>query len=100
MKVDGVSAEFVNLGGVKMADPSGYRVIVDRISQDIPFYRAYLKNASLTGTIVINNPFGGRPTTNSSITHSRANWGSPFHRPSSCLIISIRQEPPINRCGT
>ncbi len=57
MKVGGVSAEFVKLGGVKMAEPSGYRVIVDRISQDIPFYRAYLKNASLTGTIVINNPF-------------------------------------------
>ena len=57
MKVDGVTAEFVKLGGVKMADPSGYRVIVDRISQDIPFYRAYLKNAALNGTIVINNPF-------------------------------------------
>ena len=36
---------------------SGYRVIVDRISQDIPFYRAYLKNAELHGTIVVNNPF-------------------------------------------
>src|SRR3984885_8212795 len=57
MKVDGVSAEFVKLGGVKMAQPSGYRVIVDRISQDIPFYRAYLKNAVLGGTIVVNNPF-------------------------------------------
>jgi glutathione synthase/RimK-type ligase-like ATP-grasp enzyme len=57
MKVDGVTAEFVKLGGVKMADSSGYRVIVDRISQDIPFYRAYLKNAVLNGTIVINNPF-------------------------------------------
>jgi len=57
MKVEGVSAEFVKVGGVKMAEPSGYRVIVDRISQDIPFYRAYLKNAALTGTIVINNPF-------------------------------------------
>jgi glutathione synthase/RimK-type ligase-like ATP-grasp enzyme len=57
MKVDGVTAEFVQVGGVKMADPSGYRVIIDRISQDIPFYRAYLKNAALTGTIVINNPF-------------------------------------------
>ncbi len=57
MKVDGVSAEFVKLGGVKMDEPSGYRVIVDRISQDIPFYRAYLKNAALHGTIVINNPF-------------------------------------------
>jgi len=57
MKVDGVTAEFVKLGGVKMAGPSGYRVIVDRISQDIPFYRAYLKNAVLNGTIVVNNPF-------------------------------------------
>ena len=57
MKVEGVSAEFVKVGGVKMADASGYRVIIDRISQDIPFYRAYLKNAALTGTIVINNPF-------------------------------------------
>jgi glutathione synthase/RimK-type ligase-like ATP-grasp enzyme len=57
MKVEGVTAEFVKLGGVKMAEPSGYRVIIDRISQDISFYRAYLKNAALNGTIVINNPF-------------------------------------------
>jgi glutathione synthase/RimK-type ligase-like ATP-grasp enzyme len=57
MKIDGVTAEFVKLGGVKMAEPSGYRVIVDRISHDIAFYRAYLKNAALNGTIVINNPF-------------------------------------------
>ena len=57
LKIEGVSAEFVKLGGVKMAGPSGYRVIIDRISQDIPFYRAFLKNAALTGTIVINNPF-------------------------------------------
>jgi len=40
-----------------MAEPSGYRVIIDRISHDIAFYRAYLKNAVLGGTIVINNPF-------------------------------------------
>lgn len=57
MKVDGVTAEFVKIGGVKMAEPCGYRVIIDRISQDIEFYRAFLKNAALTGTIVINNPF-------------------------------------------
>jgi hypothetical protein len=57
MRVEDVKAEFIKLGGVKMADPSGYRVIIDRISQDIPFYRAYLKNAVLSGTIVINNPF-------------------------------------------
>jgi hypothetical protein len=57
MKVPGVSAEHLQLGGVKMAEPSGYKVIVDRISHDIAFYRAYLKNAALNGTHVINNPF-------------------------------------------
>jgi hypothetical protein len=55
--IDGVQAEFVELGGVRMAEPCGYAVIVDRISHDLPFYRSYLKNAALTGTKVINNPF-------------------------------------------
>jgi len=57
LEIDGVQAEFVHLGGIRMAEPSGYAVIVDRISHDLPFYRAYLKNAALTGTYVINNPF-------------------------------------------
>jgi len=57
MQVDGVVAEHLKTGGVKMAAPSGYKVIVDRISQDVPFYRAYLKNAALNGTAVLNNPF-------------------------------------------
>src|SRR5438067_4824417 len=52
-----VHAEFIKIGGIRMAEPSGSRVIVDRISHDIPFYRAYLKNAALGGTIVINNTF-------------------------------------------
>jgi glutathione synthase/RimK-type ligase-like ATP-grasp enzyme len=38
-------------------EPSGYDVIIDRISQDVPFYRTWLKNAAVTGTAVINNPF-------------------------------------------
>ena len=57
MKIAGVTAEFVKIGGVRMDEPKKYDVIIDRISQDIPFYRAYLKNAALHGTIVINNPF-------------------------------------------
>jgi len=56
-QVPDVTAEHIRLGGIKMAEPSGYRVIIDRISQDIEFYRAYLKNAVLGGAIVINNPF-------------------------------------------
>ena len=57
MNVAGVTAEFVQMGAVRMAEPCGYDVIVDRISHDIPFYRAWLKNAVLCGTSVINNPF-------------------------------------------
>ena len=57
MGVADVSAEFVNTGAAWMAEPCGYDVVIDRISHDIPFYRAWLKNAVLTGTRVINNPF-------------------------------------------
>ena len=38
-------------------DTPHYSVIVDRISHDIPFYRAFLKHAALNGTIIVNNPF-------------------------------------------
>ncbi len=57
MKTEGVTAESLQVGGVIMDEPCGYDLIVDRISQDIPFYRAFLKHAVLTGTRVINNPF-------------------------------------------
>lgn len=55
--VPGIVAEPVRIDKVMQGEASGYSVIVDRISQDIPFYRAYLKNAALCGTAVINNPF-------------------------------------------
>src|SRR5882757_5309290 len=57
LKVQDVTAEFVQVGGVRMDEPQKYAVIVDRISQDVPFYRAYLKNAALHGAAIINNPF-------------------------------------------
>jgi glutathione synthase/RimK-type ligase-like ATP-grasp enzyme len=53
----GVIAEFVDLGITKMADPVKYDVIIDRISQDVPYYRSYLKNAMIGGTTIVNNPF-------------------------------------------
>ena len=55
--IDGIMAEPVKIDMVAQGEPSGYAVIFDRISQDVPFYRAYLKNAALCGTAVINNPF-------------------------------------------
>jgi glutathione synthase/RimK-type ligase-like ATP-grasp enzyme len=57
LAVPNVTAEAVLIGAVRMDEPYRYRVIVDRISHDIPFYRAYLKNCVLAGTTVINNPF-------------------------------------------
>jgi len=56
-KEKGITAEFVKIDKVVQGESSGYDVIIDRISQDVPFYRAFLKNAALIGTAVINNPF-------------------------------------------
>ncbi len=56
-KMKGIVAEPVHIDKVMQGAATEYAVIVDRISQDVPFYRAYLKNAALCGTAVINNPF-------------------------------------------
>jgi len=53
----GITAELLKLTGTRMGEPPGYRVIVDRISHEVEYYRAYLKHAVLEGTYVINNPF-------------------------------------------
>ncbi len=55
--IDGIAAEFVQLGAVAFDKPPAYAVIIDRISHDVPFYRAFLKHAALSGTAIINNPF-------------------------------------------
>ena len=56
-KVKGIQAEFAHVEEVFQGRGSGYEVLLDRISQDVPFYRAFLKNAALNGTAVMNNPF-------------------------------------------
>jgi len=53
----GVSAEFVQLGGTKLNEPVPYRVILDRMSHEVPYYAVYLKMAALQGTYCINNVF-------------------------------------------
>jgi hypothetical protein len=55
--IAGVDAEFVKTGAIGLDQAPRYAVIVDRISHDIPFYRAFLKQAALNGTAIINNPF-------------------------------------------
>lgn len=53
----GVHAEFLQLEAINMDADPGYDVIIDRISHEVPFYRSYLKWASLKGVFIINNPF-------------------------------------------
>lgn len=52
-----VTAEYITVGGVRMAAPPGYAVILDRIAHKVPFYLSYLKNAAACGTVVVNDPF-------------------------------------------
>ena len=44
-----VIAEPVMIDKLEQGADYGYAVIIDRISQDVPFYRAYLKNAAKNG---------------------------------------------------
>ncbi|MFN2453772.1 MAG: RimK family alpha-L-glutamate ligase [Pyrinomonadaceae bacterium] len=52
-----VVADFVKLGGVRLDEPRRYDLIIDRISHEVPFYRASMKRAALEGTLVLSNPF-------------------------------------------
>jgi glutathione synthase/RimK-type ligase-like ATP-grasp enzyme len=53
----GVTAEYIQLGGTKLNEPVPYRVILDRMSHEVPYYAVYLKMAALQGTYCINNIF-------------------------------------------
>ena len=54
---EGVIAEYVKLGSTRMDEPCPYAVIIDRISQEVPYFRIYMKYAVLQGVTAINNPF-------------------------------------------
>ena len=57
-KSDGkVVAEMITIGGIRMDEPKKYDIIIDRISHEVPYYRATLKRFALEGTYIINNPF-------------------------------------------
>jgi hypothetical protein len=52
-----VTAEMVKVGGIRLDEEKRYDVIIDRISHEVPFYRAMLKRFALEGAHIINNPF-------------------------------------------
>ena len=53
----GVTAEYIQLGGTKLNEDVPYRVVLDRMSHEVPYYSVYLKMAMLQGAYVINNTF-------------------------------------------
>ena len=52
-----VVAEMITVGGIRLDEPKKYDVVIDRISHEIPYFRATLKRMALEGTYIINNPF-------------------------------------------
>ena len=91
--VRGITAEPVRIDKVMQGEPSGYAVIIDRISQDVPFYRAYLKNAALSGTAVINNPFWWSADEKFFNNAWRQKSACPFPKPLFFLPGNCRQIP-------
>jgi glutathione synthase/RimK-type ligase-like ATP-grasp enzyme len=53
----GATAEYIHLGGTKLNESVPYRVVLDRMSHEVPYYSVYLKMAALQGTYCINNTF-------------------------------------------
>jgi hypothetical protein len=50
-------ARQIRLGGVEVSDEPSFRVLVDRISHKVPFFRAFLKQQALLGAYCLHNPF-------------------------------------------
>ena len=48
--IEEITAEPVRIEKVLQGEKTGYAVIIDRISQDVPFFRTYLKKCSTNGS--------------------------------------------------
>lgn len=55
-QIEGMTGELAKIGPTFADEPVTYDVIIDRISHDIPYYRAYLKYAAVQGAYLINDP--------------------------------------------
>ena len=56
--IPGFTAELAKFGGTRAHGlTADYRVLVDRLSHEVPYYRMHMKAAALAGTFVVNDPF-------------------------------------------
>ena len=100
--IDGIVAEPVRLDKVVQGAAEEYAVIIDRISQDVPFYRAYLKNAAICGSAVINNErficrFQGRQSNNYDGEKYRFKFIGTKVNKKICLGVRMREEVSSRR---
>jgi hypothetical protein len=61
-RLSGIHVDFISTVGERVPIEGKYRVIVDRMSFQYPFLREIVKNLSINGTYVINNPFTASTT--------------------------------------
>lgn len=52
-----ITAEYITIGGIRLDEPMRYDAVIDRISHEVPYYRATLKRFALEGSYIVNNPF-------------------------------------------
>ncbi len=52
-----VEADYVHIGAPSIDDERRYDVIVDRVSDQVPMYRTWLKHCVVSGIRVVNDPF-------------------------------------------
>src|SRR5436309_349897 len=103
---DGITAELAVLGGTSEVAEPYHAVLVDRISHEVPYYRAHLKSAVLMGTVVINDPFSSdaRTSCRSATTRRRLSKSAMSSRSRSrggCAIRRSRTHAPsVRRSGT
>lgn len=69
-RMSGLSVEFLSFGESPIPICSDYRVVVDRLSFRFPYLKEVVKNMSLDGTYVLNNPFAA--STNNKMVDAKA----------------------------
>ncbi len=95
-----VYAEPVSIDKVQQGIDYGYHVIIDRISQEVPFYRAYLKMQPLAVRLLSTIHFGGVQTKNSSITAWQFIGESLYQKPYYCRLKNARLIPQTSLSET
>src|SRR5881409_2405603 len=100
----GVRAEMATLGGTREIEPQRHAVLVDRISHEVPYYRAHLKSAGLQA-ILKPNTGGGWKDVYRVDSKAELIWAydqsgglSPGYRPKTMILQEFIKWEDYIRC--